>query len=175
MLGMVWFSFHLFPHNPRKKKKKCLSIRTKIQMHVDFIKQDCRFDHGIPWHWKNLLFCPERFPHGRFALGRGFHFLPPTGCWFLGRAATRGFLDGWGCWFGFLSRGFHLGWGLCFSPAGCRGFSWLGLGLSPFHRRGPTPCFRRRSLLHPVRKKGSTRSQWRRKCYPEQSCCRQFT
>lgn len=108
---------------------------------------------GFPDIGNILLFCPERFPHGGFALGRGFHFLPPTGCWFLGRAATGGFLDGWGCWFGFLSRGFHLGRGLCLAPAGRGGFPWLGFGLSPLHRRGPAPGFGGGSLLHPVRKR----------------------
>lgn len=116
---------------------------------------------GFPDTGKILLFCPERFPHGGFALGRGFHLLPPAGCWFLGRAATRGFLDGWGCWFGFLSRGFNLRRGLCFPPAGRGGFSWLRL-----HRRGSAPGFRRRPLLHPVRKRDSTRSERRRKTLP---------
>lgn len=110
---------------------------------------------GFPDSGRILLFCPERFPHGGFALGRGFRFLPPAGRCLLGRAAARRFLDGRGCWFGFLSRGFHLGRGLRLPPAGWGGFPWLGFGLSSLHRRGPAPRFWRWSLLHPVKGRDS--------------------
>lgn len=157
--GSFCFSPQLKEEGRRKKKKDVsLELRYKCVLTIQSNSR-CAGPPGgqLLCPEESLLLCPQGLAHGGLALfGGGLRFLPGADNRLLGGgAAAGGLLDSspGGCWLGFLGRSFDHGWRRPGLPTvGHGGLVGLGLGfgLSPFHRRGPVPCFRWGPLLHPA-------------------------